>query len=287
MAESKSLAIPEPTLPGLLSNRTVTDIIGAVKARYEGGTLIAKRFPNQSERIVLQKRREELDHALRPIGDTQMGLMHLRSQIVTRFLTLYPILAHADIASMVESYSNVLSTVPEFAIVRAFKKIINGTATIRDKKGNVVPLDPNEPPGAIYIRQLAMKETEAANSEIANIDKVLTAKKCEPQIETSPEARDRISHGFDELLWQLAQGFRADNLRDLGLSPDASTEAEQRAIEARRRDERERAEKQSERMILDEYQAKGLTPVYTEEGQIISPGLVHPSRLKKTKGKGS
>lgn len=276
---SKAIATAEPTLPGILPNRPVADLVANINARYDGPELVAARLPNVSERQMLTKRHEELDRLMTPMGRSVQGAEMLRTRILAPFFGAYPKMAYADNETMVESYTLVLQTLPFFAVQCAMEAIIDGSARKRNGRGEEVPFNGSEPPSAIEIRQLALKEMESARAQMVGIDKSLRVKRLDHVVDQSPETRERISAEFDGLVRQLAKGLRPDRLERMGLSRDASEDEENAAIQRENDRKRDEAARLSERDILARYQMLGIEPQYSRNGFIISPEIACPDQV--------
>lgn len=276
---SKAVAAAAPTLPGILPSRPVADLVENINARYDGPELVANRLPNASERQMLQKRHEELERLMTPMGRSVQGAEMLRGKILAPFFGAYPKMAYADNEVLVESYTLVLQTLPFFAVQRAMEAIIDGTARKRNGRGDEVPFSGSEPPSAIEIRQLALKEMESARAQMVGIDKSLRVKRLDRIVDQSPETKQKISEGFDGLVQQLAKGLRPDRLERMGLRRDASDDEENAAVQRENDRKRDEAARLSERAILGRYQQLGIDPRYSKDGFIISPEIACPDQV--------
>lgn len=282
---SKAVTLSEPTLPGLLPSRPVADLVQAINARYEAGNIIATRLPNASERQMLEKRRGEIDRVLTPIGATATGVNILRTKILIPFFAAYPQLRFADVETMVDSYSMVLQTLPQFAITAAIRAIADGTARKQNGRGAEVAFDASEPPSGLEMRQIALKEVDRLRREMNDIDRTMKVRLVEKKIDYSPEHRERMTEKFDDLKRQLAAGMRPEKLERMGLRPDASEEQETAALKAEQDRINDAAERASERAILGEYQSLGIEPQYTKGGQIVSPSIACPDQVAAAKSR--
>lgn len=281
MDKSKSLTVAEPTIPGLLPDRPIADMLATfevdVDANYK---IVANKLPTVVQRQMLETRREHLSRALAPASQTAQAQAEM-IKIVALWLGGYPRLAHADNVGMAKAYADHLKALPLFAVRRAIESIKNRTARRYDRSVKAeVALDPDEVPSSSRVFDLAKKEMRAADGEAFKIDRLLAAKSTmDGGRPDDPAMRKRVG----DMLKQHAEDMRRGSVFAKEIR-DQMEEENRRAAETRDRIVRE-SNLARDRAILADYERLGIEPQYSSPGVLLSPELARIKVPKKGKGR--
>lgn len=233
------------TLPQIVPDRATADLIGsfANKLDREGADWFLPVLPTPDEREIILTRQRGVRRAMRAIAMADADRQKAATAI-TAMLTAWIHTGKADPKSTVAAYVMHLQDMPLFAIERACSDIA---------KGNVSDLNPDFPPSAARLHQLAAESCETLAKEDADIGKILIAKVA---YVPPPEERERVRAGFEGL---------TESMKAWTSDPEAS---QRRAVADRR------VKEASERAVLRQYETLGVEPQYATDGILVSPSLL-------------
>lgn len=179
------------------------------------GEAVLRLEVTPADRSVMRRRLEKLNGALRPATMSTSERDRIASAVAS-MLTGWMNVSRQDPRETVAGYVVHLQDLPAFAVEQACYDAA---------KGHVEGLNPDFPPSAPRLHQLAEEACAAMRAEAAGIREVLAAK-----LERIPteEERARIGAGFAEL--------RADlTVPEETISGEAKAESESRRVENNRR----------------------------------------------------
>lgn len=245
----ETVAAPQPDLEarGIIDNTTMF-------WPDDGSPPEMRRQLTQRERNRLQLRASELHRAVRPIATASEEKRRLAQSLAAMFLG-FPSMRNSDNQATVAAYIMAMEGFPLFAGIAACEDVV---------KRRVQELDPDFPPTAPRMCDLAAKHVSPVVGERLMIEKTLAAKKQDPQL--TPEQRERVGKGLRQMAEEMA-----------AVNEEGRREAMRQNIERRMQE--------SQRAILAEYARRGLEPAYADKEQtiLLSPELAGTKAKKKAK----
>lgn len=250
---SKAVAVNADSVPSPKPDAEVRGIIDNLVCFWpdDGSPLELRRELADTERGKLQLRARDLHSAMRPINSATEDKRRLAQALAAMFLG-FPSMRNSDNQATVSAYIMAMEGFPLFAGLAACDDIM---------KRRVPDLDPDFPPTAPRMCDIAAKHTNPAVGERLMIERTLAGKTREMRL--SPEERDRVGRG----LRQVADAMNAD------------LEIER---QERKRQNVENRTAESQQAILAEYARRGLAPVYADRDKTILLSLeLAGTRAKK------
>lgn len=179
------------------------------------GDVVLRLEVTPADRDVMRRRLEKLNTALRSASMSMTERDRVATAVAT-MLTGWMNVSRQDPRETVAGYVVHLQDLPAFAVEQACHDAV---------RGHVDGLNPDFPPSAPRLHQLAEEACAAMRGEAAGIREVLSAKL--ERLPTEAE-RARIGAGFAELRAELTAP-------DEKISAEAKAESENRRAEANRR----------------------------------------------------
>jgi hypothetical protein len=212
-------------------------------------TLTLSRLPVHEERSIMSARLTALTSSLRPTSYS-VGGMDAAGKALSEMFTkgAWPNLKVADAATarkMVTAYLANLEVYPFWAITAVCQAV---------SSGKVDDLNPDYPPSAARLAQLCDQKIADMVAEKARFAKVLGIKQVRTTVD-SPEVREaaRLRHEA----WKAEQEDPSKEIHD---------KAEAKLLQDLRLG--------SEKSIIADYAARGMQPIRTESGILVSPSLI-------------
>lgn len=247
MAENKQVTMRGAApLPGLLPGAEADNLAEAllVNAWPDGrGGVALVRLPSAIERVLLQRRKDELEKSIEPIGggstERPGGADWARSrQALGAMFAGRSARRETNIDETLDIYLGWLSDLPAFAIIAACMDIGRGKARLMDPAtGKAEYISPTFDISATILHLLASKIADVDRQKLTLVERVLRVTKQAPA-EASPELRKRLGEEFKALGATLRSRGPApvDTVAEAQARLDAAA-AEVRAIEAARADQ--------------------------------------------------
>jgi hypothetical protein len=202
-------------------DRALADLVAVFRNRLEqdrGETVIRGGLPSVEQRRTMQARHEDVARALRPVRMNEQDRRKAGAAIAS-MLSAWIFAGRGDPKETVAAFSAHLADLPLFAIENACRQVASGY---------VAGLSPDFPPSAARLHQLAMEACAALKQEMAQIHEVLTAKAYH---EPTPDERERIGAGFQQLASDLAETDDAQRRAQREEAMKSMEEANRRTFE--------------------------------------------------------
>lgn len=222
------------------------------KARTErnakGQMVVSERIP-MPERQIIESRRKVLAQCLEPARPTDV------KAVVQQMMAGFPSTKgiSADEAKViVTQYVRTLAGLPLFAISAACLRFARGDVAA-EELGEKLPLMGREHPSTGHLYRVAEAECRAARDEARLAEMLLTA-----EVYVSP-----VKKGTEEERAAFAKRIVSEVAA--GMSATIGAEEAERA--ARRAENAVRAAHRTRAEILDDYAARGVVPVFSDEAK--------------------
>lgn len=227
---TKQQLVPNSTSTSLqIANidRGLSEAVAAIlnTADRVGTQTIVRRLPTPALKRQIEVRQADIKRALLPL-DRSIAERDRAAKAIAAVLSGWVNAKVSDPAAKVAAYLAVLGDLPVWAVEEVCRDVA---------RGHVSDIDPNFPPSAAKLHQLAEEVVYRLKEEAKNLEAVRTATLTAEPVPT-PEERGRIAVRFQALHDELTEGTQAEFKARQRIKHELNREAFAQAQERTRRE---------------------------------------------------